>query len=160
MYRQWEKNLSNSNISSTCPQNMANFGPLTAEIGTRVCGTPAYFNGFRILASLLQRHRSPEANQTLHNVWLSLGLVHYVYIFGAVAPWQNFALCKIRFTSKSCVLIYWQHYCTALQQRASAELCGMVQGMELQNCHRGRHLDSAGRPSHWTSVHILVIIVI
>jgi len=31
-------------------------------------------------------------------------------------------------------------YCTALQQRASAKLCGMVQGMELQNFRRRRHL--------------------
>jgi len=32
---------------------MANFGPLTAEIGLPVWGTPAHFNGFRILAALL-----------------------------------------------------------------------------------------------------------
>jgi len=48
---------------------MANFGPLTAEICWRVWGTPANFNGFRILPSLLQRCRSPEANQTLHDIW-------------------------------------------------------------------------------------------
>jgi len=34
-----------------------------------------------MLASLLQQCRSPEANQTLNNVWPSLGLVHYIYIF-------------------------------------------------------------------------------
>jgi len=28
MYRQSEKNLLSSNISSTCPHNMVNFGPL------------------------------------------------------------------------------------------------------------------------------------
>jgi len=33
---------------------MANFGPLTAEIGLPVWGTPANFNRFRVLASLLQ----------------------------------------------------------------------------------------------------------
>ena len=32
---------------------MANFGPLTAEIVSGVCGTPANFNGFRVLAALL-----------------------------------------------------------------------------------------------------------
>jgi len=36
---------------------MANFGPLTAEIGLPVWGTPSNFNGFRVLASLLQRCR-------------------------------------------------------------------------------------------------------
>jgi len=32
---------------------MANFSPLTAEIGSGVCGTPDNFNGFRVLAALL-----------------------------------------------------------------------------------------------------------
>jgi len=32
---------------------MANFGPLAAEIGLPVWGTPANFNGFRVLAALL-----------------------------------------------------------------------------------------------------------
>ena len=32
-YRQSEKNLLRSNISSTCPHNVVNFGPLAAEIG-------------------------------------------------------------------------------------------------------------------------------
>ena len=40
-----EKLLS-SDMSSTCPHNMVNFGLLTAEICWRVWGTPANFNGF------------------------------------------------------------------------------------------------------------------
>jgi len=48
-----EKNLLNSNMSSTCPHNMVNFGPLAAEIISLVWGTPADFNGFRVLAALL-----------------------------------------------------------------------------------------------------------
>jgi len=32
---------------------MANFGPLAAEIGSGVWGTPANFKGFRVLAALL-----------------------------------------------------------------------------------------------------------
>ena len=32
---------------------MVNFGPLAAEIGPVVWGTPANFNGFRVLAALL-----------------------------------------------------------------------------------------------------------
>jgi len=80
MYRQSEKKLLNSNIFSTCPHNMVNFGPLMAEIDWRVWGTPANFNGFRVLAALLQRRRSAEVNQTLHGVWPSSGLVHYIYI--------------------------------------------------------------------------------
>jgi len=47
--------------------------------GGYVWGTPANFNGFRVLASLLHRRRSLEANQTFHDVWPSPGLVHYWY---------------------------------------------------------------------------------
>jgi len=32
---------------------MVNFGPLTAEIGSGVWGTPTNFNGFCVLAALL-----------------------------------------------------------------------------------------------------------
>ena len=47
------KILLSSNTSSTCPGNMVNFGLLAAEIVSLVWGTPANFNGFRILAALL-----------------------------------------------------------------------------------------------------------
>jgi len=40
-------------MSSICPDSMVNFGPLAAEIYPVVWGTPANFNGFRILAALL-----------------------------------------------------------------------------------------------------------
>jgi len=53
MYRQSEKNLLSSNTSSTCPDNMVNFGPLTAEIGSGVWGIPTNFNEFCVLAALL-----------------------------------------------------------------------------------------------------------
>jgi len=48
-----KKKLLSSNISSTCSHNMVNFGPLVAEIGPVVWGTPANFNRFRVLAALL-----------------------------------------------------------------------------------------------------------
>jgi len=48
-----KKNLLSSNISSTCPHNMVNFGLLAAEILSGVWGTPATFNGFRVVAALL-----------------------------------------------------------------------------------------------------------
>ena len=66
--------------------------PLTAQIGWRVWVTPANFNGFRVLALLLQRRRSPEANQTLHDSWPSPGLVHYVYTLDGILPGVNFTL--------------------------------------------------------------------
>jgi len=48
-----KKNLLSSDISSRCPHNMVNFGILAAEIISLVWGTPANFNGFRVLAALL-----------------------------------------------------------------------------------------------------------
>jgi len=84
------KNFLSSNISPTCPYNMATFGPLAAEICWRVWGTLANFNRFRVLASLLQRRCSPEAKQTLHDVWTSPRLVHYVYIFEGSCPLREF----------------------------------------------------------------------
>jgi len=91
MYRQREKKLVNSNISSRCPYNMANFGgPLTAELCWRVWGTPANFNGFRVLASLLQQRCSPEANQTLHDVCPPPGLVDYIHFRGLLPSLTEF----------------------------------------------------------------------
>jgi len=55
----WKKNLLSSNISSTCPHNMVNFGPLATEICWRVWGSPSNFSGFRVLAcSVTARHSS------------------------------------------------------------------------------------------------------
>jgi len=44
-------------VYHTSTHNMVNFGPLAAEIVSLVWGTPANFNGFRVLAALL--HGSP-----------------------------------------------------------------------------------------------------
>jgi len=52
-------------ISPTCPHNMVNFGPLAAEICWRVLGTPANFNGIRLLAALLHGTLVVGVSQTL-----------------------------------------------------------------------------------------------
>jgi len=44
-----QKKMLNIDTSPTCPLNMVNFGLLTAEICWRVWGTPANFNGFRVV---------------------------------------------------------------------------------------------------------------
>jgi len=41
-----------------------NFGPLTVEIGSGVWGTPANFNGFRVLAALLHGTRVVGVSHT------------------------------------------------------------------------------------------------
>ena len=100
-----QKHLLNSNISFTCPRNMVNFGPLTAEICWRVWGTPANFNRFHVLASLLHRRHSMEVNKTLQDIWLSLCWYTIYTFFGALAPKWNFASCKVNFGTS--VLLYW-----------------------------------------------------
>jgi len=86
------------------------------------------------------------------------GQPNFAQFSRAFATWRNFTRCKFHFLSKSCVLLYWQRYCTALEQWASAKLCGMVQEMELRNFCRRRHLYLAGRPSQWALAHILMLL--
>ena len=57
--------LLSSSTSSTCPHNMVNSSPLTAEIGSGVWSTPANFNGFRVLAALLHGTLVVGVSQTL-----------------------------------------------------------------------------------------------
>jgi len=107
-------------------------------------GHPANFNRFRFLALLLQRRRSPETNQTLHDLWSSPGLVHYIYILAAFASWQNFAACKIH-----------------LRPSLAFSYIGRVTAWHFSrgsqpNFAAWYSLYSAGRPSRWASAHILV----
>jgi len=68
-----KKSLLNSHTFSTCLHSMVNFRQLMAEIGWRVWGTPANFNGFAcnqvlrspILAASLHGTRAVGVSQTL-----------------------------------------------------------------------------------------------
>ena len=81
--------------------NMANFGPLAAEIDWRVLWHSSKFQQLsRLGFVILQRRRSTEANQTLHNVWPSPGLVDSLYIFGGCCPVTKF--CQVQ--NSLCVL--------------------------------------------------------
>ena len=95
MYQQSEKNLLSSNISSTCPHNMVNFGPLAAEIVSLVWGTPANFNGFCVLAALLHGILVYFMNY-LVSFWLSdQWLVFYATLY----------YCRIQWTAEGSV--FW-----------------------------------------------------
>jgi len=59
------KKLLSSNISSRCHHNMVNFGLLAAEIDPVVWGTPANFNGFRVMAALVHGSQVVSVSQTL-----------------------------------------------------------------------------------------------
>jgi len=152
MYRQSEE-IAKHQYLFTRPHNMVNVRPLTAEIGSLVWSTPANFNRFRVLASLLHRRRSMEVNSTTLCTMFGRLLGWYtIYIFGRSC--RNVASCKIHFLSKSCVLPYWHLYFTALKQRPSAKLCGVAQGMELRNFLRRRqYIQQDGRHVGYIGSH-------
>ena len=77
-----KKNFLSTNISSTCPKNMVNFGPLAAEIVSLVWGTPAYFNGFRVLAALLHGTLVVGVIQTA-----AFNRGHHLYSAGRPSCW-------------------------------------------------------------------------
>jgi len=139
------KNLLNSNIFPTCLYNMVNFGYTS--------GTRANFNGFRVLASL-QRRRSPEANQTLHDVWRLLGCYTMYTFLGAVAP--DGISPRAKFTLRPSLAF---SYVGSVTARHSSKLCGVVQGMELPNFPRGpgvTYIRLGGHHVRWATAHILV----
>ena len=77
-----EKNLLSSNISSTCPHNMVNFGPLAAGIFSLVWGTPGNFNDSRVLAALLHGTLVVGVSQTV-----ALNREHHLYSAGRPSRW-------------------------------------------------------------------------
>jgi len=113
-------------------------------------GTQANFNGFRVLASLLQRRRSAEANQTLNDVWPSPGLVDCLYIFGGLLP-RNRILPGAKFTLRPPSL--------ALSYIGSVTARHSNSGRESNfvTLSRRCRLYSAGRPSRWAVARILVL---
>ena len=78
------KKLLSSNISSTCPHNTVNFGPLAAEICWRVWGTPCNFNGFRVLAALLHDTPVMGVSQTA-----ALKRRRHLYSAGRPSRWAS-----------------------------------------------------------------------
>ena len=98
------RKLLNSNVSSTCSHNMANFGPKAAETCWQFWGTPANFNGFRILAAPTSfTGGQPHFARCLA---VSSDATLYIHFRGFLSPNRIFARCKIHVTSKSCVLLY------------------------------------------------------
>ena len=79
---QSEKNLLSSNISSTCPHNMVNFGPLAAGIVSLVWGPPGNFNWFRVLAALLHGTLVVGVSQTA-----ALNRGRHLYSAGRPSRW-------------------------------------------------------------------------
>jgi len=65
-------------------QNMVNFGPLAAEVVSLVWGTPANFNGFRVLAALL--HGTLVLGDFLRPVFSGNRAQHVSHLHSKFAP--------------------------------------------------------------------------
>ena len=129
MYRQSEKNLLSSNISSTCAHNTVNFGPLAAEICLPVWGTCSKFQQVSRLGSVTAS-TSLNGNQSNFAQCLAIswaGTLYRPMHFRGLLPLTGF--CQVQ--NSLCVqilrLLYWQRYCTALERWASVKLCGVQQ---------------------------------
>jgi len=91
------------------------YGELWPTNGLNLLASLGHPNGFRVLLC----NCTDIAKRCSTKLCTMFGrLLHWytIYTFlGALAPWRNFVSCKIHFASKSCILLYWHHYCTALE---------------------------------------------
>ena len=112
------KNLLSSNISSTCPwcpHNMVNVGPVAAEILSLVWGTPANFNGFRVLAALLHGTLVVSVSQTV-----ALNKGRHLYLAGRPSRWALAHISSfVNFLWKDSRLLKWA--AQALEAYSSGE---------------------------------------
>jgi len=83
-YRQSEKNPLSSNISSTCPHNMVNFGPLAAEICWRVWHH-CKFQRDSHLGSVTAQHSSIRHQPKL----AALNRGRHLYLAGRPSRWAH-----------------------------------------------------------------------
>jgi len=142
---------------------MANFGQLTAEIGSGVWDTQQISTG---LASCLCYcsyvvHHRPTKLCMMFDRLLGLYIIYiyiYIYIFWGSCPLTEF--CPVQ--NSLYVQVLHSPILAALRHSSSGRQpnFGVVQGMELRNFHRSHHLYSHGRPSRWALAHILVMVTL
>ena len=95
------KKFISSNISLTCSHNDGELRPTSGWDPLVSLGHPCKFQRVSRLGSVTAPTcRSTEANQTLHGVWPSPGLVHYIYIFEGSCPVMEF--CQVQ--NSLCIL--------------------------------------------------------
>jgi len=141
------KKLLNSNTSSTCPHNMANFGPLTAEIGSGVWDTPqistAFASSHRYAATSLAGCQS----NFLRRLTVSWAATLYLHFRGLLP--HNGIFPGARFTLRPSLAFSDIGSVTARHSSSGRQ-------RNFVALSRGRRLYSAGQQSCWTLAHILV----
>ena len=137
------KKFFSSNISSTCPHNIVNFGPLAAEICWQVWGTPANFNGFRVLAALLHGNLDSSSGRQLNFAALNRG--RHLYSAGRPSRWALAHISSLIYTPK---MKSWVRQC-GWSKRGSGETVG-VPGSEQSSTY------PVHSPARHTSCQVLV----
>ena len=147
MYRQSEKNSLNRNTFSTCPHNMVNFSPLYRLRSVRQFGHPSKFQRVSRLA-VITALTSLNGGQPNFSRCLTVSWAGTLYIrYRGLLPPNGIS----SGAKSTCVQIVRSPilaalFCTALEQWASAKLCGVQQ----------RAPPIFGRaPSRWAWAHIL-----
>jgi len=135
-------------MSSTCPHNIANFGPLTAEIGLGVWSTPANFNGFRVWPSCLRycsdvAHRKPTKLWTMFGRFLGCYTIH---TFSGAPARQNSARCKFHFMSNS--ILRWA--LVNLDGVAPSRMVSMSASVNLPLHHKVQKFSSGTGSPGWS----------
>jgi len=105
----WEKNLLGSNMSSTCTHNMANFGPLAAEIGFGSLGHPSKFQRLSRLGSVTARQSSSERqpNCGVEQRAQALNRGHHLCWAGRPARWALAHILVEKYSSKTGRYAVW-----------------------------------------------------
>jgi len=120
---------------------MVNFGSLAAEISSLVWGTPAHFNGFRVLgfftAAMSVNGSQPNFAQCLAITWAGTLYIH----FGGLLP-CNEILAGAKFTLCPSLAFSYIGSITARHSSYGRQ-------PNYVALSRGCHLYSAGRPSRW-----------
>jgi len=75
---------------------MVNLGPLAVEIGPVVWGTPANFNGFRVLAALLHVTSAVTSSGRQSN-FAALNRRRHLYSAGRPSRWASARILVLRY---------------------------------------------------------------
>ena len=128
-----KKNLLSSNISSRCPHNMVNFGPLVAEIGLPVWGTPVNFNSFRVLAALLHGSQVVGVSQTLRR-WTE-GATYIQQGGHHVGHWPTFLFVMHCLAIHFLASAYIMHISILFNARLKSYVCAWYKANSLKKVH-------------------------
>jgi len=142
MYRQSEKN---SNISSTSPHNMANVGPLTAEIDLPVWGNPSKFQRVSRF-DFVTAATSPNWRQPNFARCLAVSCAGTLYIHFRLLMPHNEILPGTKFNLRPSLAL---SYIGSVTPRHSSS----GRQPNFAALSRRHHLYSAGRPSRWALAH-------